>query len=253
MSYDFDLRLKPCDHLQLKERMVVSTADFRTLLFADRQEERMRGPITAQGSVKLFISGVEVPRGHASLGWDIQPDELSAKSEQKSKIVFRLPMRLTNPLIQVQYVTSAPYCLKCNGYSKTNDYQIDQAGAFLHITEYNKLVLRIYKFLLTSKCAFYPSFTSRLKDFVGRKFGGSLTEEDITFECVNCLDNLKRIQIAQKGVQFLSPQEILKDIESITTKRDTYDPTIVQTKMLVSSFGVPRPTPLAFTIRTNKG
>ena len=253
MSYDFDVRLAPCDHLQLKERMIISTADFRTLLFADRPEERMRGPIASKASTRLFFSGKEVPKDHPVFGWDILVDELSVKSDQKSKIVFKKPVRLTNVLIEIQYITIAAYCLKCNGYSKVNDYQIDQAGSFLHISEYNKLVQRIYKFLLTSTCVFYPTFTCRLKDFVGRKFGGSLTEEDISFECMNALDNLKQIQLSQRNVQTLTPQEVLRDIESITTKRDQYDPTIVQTQMTVSSYGIPRPTPLAFTIRTTQG
>lgn len=233
--------------------MVISEDDFKTLVFADRISERMRAPVSAQGSVRLFISNVEVARDHEVYGWELLKDELSVAPDQKSKIVFNNPVRLVKPLITIQYTTLPGYCLKCNGYSKTNDYKIDQSGVFLHITEYNKLVQRIYKFLLTSTCPFYPNFTSRLKDFVGRKFGGSITEDDVTYECVTALDNLKRVQIAQKGVQFLTPQEILRDIESIKTVRDSYDPTIVQTKMLVSSFGVPRPTPLAFTIRTNKG
>src|SRR5574343_581973 len=156
MSYDFDTRLKPCDHLQLKERMVISSDDWRTLLYSDRQTERMRAPISAKATTRLFFSGVEVPRDHEVYGWDILVDELSVTSDQKSKIVFHKPVRLTNLLIEVQYVTIPAYCLKCNGYSKTNDYTIDQAGSFLHITEFDKLVQRIYKFLLTSKCVFYP-------------------------------------------------------------------------------------------------
>jgi hypothetical protein len=155
-------------------------------------------------------------------------------------------------LIEVQYVTIAAYCLKCNGYSKTNDYRVSKAGVFLHVNDYDKLVQRIYKFLLTSTCKFYPSFTSKLKEFVGKKIGGALTEEDITYECVTSLDNLKRIQVAQRTVQLLTPQEVLKDIESVTTKRDDYDPTIVRTQMKVSAFGIPRSVPLTFTIRTNK-
>lgn len=253
MSYDFDLRLKPCDHLQLKERMAISRDDFRTLLNFNQPSDRMRGPIAAKATTRLFFSGIEIPRNHMVYGWDILVDELSVKSDQKSKIVFKHPVRLTNVLIQVQYVTIAAYCLKCNGYSKTNDYIADSTGSFRHVTEYDKLVQRIYKFLLTSRCVFYPAFTSRLKDFVGRKYGASLTDDDISFECINALDNLKQIQIAQKNVQFLTPQEVLRDIESIRTKRDTYDPTIVQTQMKVSAYGIPRPVPLAFTIRTNKG
>lgn len=252
MSYDFDTRLAPCDHIQLKERMVIDQSDFRTLLYAARTSERMRGPIAAKVSLRLFISGVEVPPTHLVYGWQILSDELSVKSDQKSKIVFKQPVRLVGLLIQLQYATLPAYCLKCNGYSKTNDYKINKGGVFLHVSDYDKLVQRIYKFLLTSTCKFYPSFTSKLKEFVGKKIGGALTEEDITYECVTALDNLKRIQVAQRTVQLLTPQEVLKDIESVSTKRDAYDPTIVRTQMKVSAFGIPKSVPLTFTIRTNK-
>lgn len=252
MSYDFDTRLSACDHTQLKERMVIDQTDFRTLLYASRPSERMRGPISAKVSVRLFISGIEVPPDHLIYGWQILRDELSVHSDQKSKIIFNQPVRLVGLLIQLQYTTIPAYCLKCNGYSKTNDYKINKGGGFLHVHDYDKLVQRIYKFLLTSTCKFYPSFTSRLKEFVGKKVGGALTEEDITYECATALDNLKRIQIAQRTVQLLTPQEVLKDIESVSTKQDDYDPSIVRTQMKVASFGIPRSVPLTFTIRTNK-
>ena len=251
MSYDFDLKLAPCDHLQIRERMTISQ-DFRTL----RHQESngyMRGPVSAKGSVRLFISGQEILPSHETYGWEILPDETSVASDQRSKIVFRYPFRLSNVLIEVQYVTIPAYCLKCNGYSKTNDFKVERTGTFNHITEYDKLVQRVYKFLLTSKCPFYPTLTSRLKDFVGRKIGGALTEDDITYECLTTLDNLKQIQQTQKTVQTLSPQEVLKNVESISTERDKADPSLVSTKMTISSFGVPRPSPLAFTIRTTKG
>ena len=272
MSYDFDTRLKPCDHLQLKERMVIYTptlaqtlhvpvpddtwkndGDFRTLVYAARPYERMRGPISAKNTVRLFMSGVEIPSDHGTYGWQILDDERSVRPDKKSKIVFKKPVRMTNLLIEVQYLTIPAYCLKCNGYSKTNDYSRNKSGVFMHVNDYDKLVQRVYKFLLTSSCKFYPAFTSRLKEFVGRKFGGTLSEEDISYECMTALDNLKRIQIAQRSIQFLTPQEVLKNVESITTVRDQYDPTIVRTRMLVSAFGVPKSVPLTFTIRTNKG
>lgn len=252
MSYDFDTRLAPCDHLQLRERMMISTSDFRTLVFAARPGERMRAPITALGATRLFISGVEVPPDHAVYGWTILKDELSVAPDQKSKIVFRNPVRLTNLVIEVQYITSAAYCLKCSGYSKTNDYKVSKSGSFIHVVEVNKLIHRITKFLLTSTCVFYPTFTSRLKDYVGRKFGVSLTEDDIMYECSTALDNLKQIQLAQKNVQFLAPQEILRDVESLSTTSDPTEPCLVITKMQVSAYGVPHPVPLTFAIRTNK-
>ena len=252
MSYDFDVRLSPCNHLQVKERMTVDLTDLKTLLYASpnayQDAIHIRGTVSVKASVKVFISGMEIPQNHPQYGWDVWPDTSFPASAQLSKIMFRQPMRLTNPVIEVQYITVAAYCLKCNGFNKVNDYTIAQNGSFLHVWEFYKLVQRIYKFLLTSNCIFYPAFTSQLKNFIGQKFLG--TEDDISNECSNALDNLKRIQLAQKNVQVLTPQEVLKDIESISSVRNTEDPTIITTNMMVSSYGTPRPLPLSFTLQT---
>jgi hypothetical protein len=250
MSYDFDVMLKPCDHLQRLERMVISSDDWRTLLYAERPGERVRGTISALDKTQLFFNGVEVPKDHETYGWDVLFDELSIAPERKHKIVFHKQVRLTNILIQINYITIPAYCMKCNGYSKTNDYKRNTNGSFIHITDHDKLIQRVFKFLLTSRCNFYPIFVSQLKEFVGRKFGLSLTETDISYECVTALDNLKKIQIAQKNVQFLSPQEILRDTESVNSKRQIDDPTVVLTKLKVSSYGIPQPKSMNFTIRT---
>lgn len=251
MSYDFDLRLSPCDHSQKRERMEVAQ-DFRTLIYGDTQHY-MRAPVSSEASVKLFIDGTEIPRNHETYGWDLFPDETSVPPERRLKVMFRFPFRLHDAPIEISYACIPAYCLKCNGYQKTHDFKIEQTGTFRHISEYEKLLLRVQKFLLTSRCNFYPAYTSRLKDFVGQKFGLSLSEEDVTYECVTSLDSLKTIQQAQRSVQSLAPQEVLKDVESIDVSRDQVDPSLVKTSILVSSFGEPRPKPFTFAIRTNKG
>ena len=252
MSYDFDVRLSSCDHLQLKERMVIDQTDLRTLLYASpnpyQDALHIRGTVAAKSSVKLFISGVQVPQNHPIYGWDVLPDTSFPVASQLSKLVFRKQVRLTGPVIEIQYVTISAYCLKCNGFSKVNDYTIAKNGSFTHVWDVNKLVQRVYKFLLTSSCVFYPAFTSQLKNFIGQKYIG--TEDAISNECSNSLDNLKRIQLAQKNVQVLTPHEVLKDIQSINSVRDTSDPTIVTTNMIISSYGTPMPIPLAFTLQT---
>lgn len=250
MSYDFDVSFKPCDHSQKKERMIISSDDWRTVLYADRPEVRMRGNVSSANTVRLYIGGVEIPRDHEIYGWDLLDDENSIYPERKSKIYFRRQVRLTNLVLEVDYTTHVEYCLKCNGYGQTNDFALNTKGTFLHVTEHPKLLQRIVKFLLTSRCAFYPIFTSKLKEFIGRKFGITLTEEDISYECMTSLENLKNIQIAQKTVQFLSPQEILRDIESVESQRDQFEPSRVKTRLRVSSYGKERVNPLSFILRT---
>lgn len=252
MSYDFDVRLSNCNHLQLKERMTIDQKDFKTLLYYSpnlyQDAIHIRGTITVKSSVRLFISGTEVPQNHPQCGWDVWPDTSFPAALQLSKLMFRNQVRLTNLVIEIQYITNSTSCLKCNGFSKVNDYTIAKNGSLVHVWDINKLVQRIYKFLLTSSCAFYPSFTSQLKNFIGQKYVG--TEDDISNECSNALDNLKRIQLAQKNIQVLTPQEVLKNIEGISSVRDKADPTIVTTNMSVSSYGVASSIPLAFTLQT---
>ena len=227
----------------------MSPLDMRTLLYAtqDAYQDQVpvRGAVAVKSSVRLFISGVEVPQNHPTFGWALCVDTTYTKGDRRFKIMFNTRMRLTNPTIQVQYITTAPHCLKCCGLGKISDYTIAQNGSLTHVTDFEKLTQRIYKFLLTSTCNFYPSFTSRLKSFMGMKIAGSVSTDDISNECSNAL-----IQTAQKNIQTLSPQEVLKDIESIESVRDENDPTVVRTSLYVTSYGTPRALPLAFTLRT---
>jgi len=251
MSYDFDTRVKPCDHYQRLERQVISTDDFRTLSNADRLDIGLRARTTSLATIKLFVSGVEIPRNHPNYAWEVIEDPM-VLGEIRQRIRFKNQMRLTNLVYDVAYFTSQPYCLKCNGYGKVSDTKINSVGSYLHIVDHDKLSQRILKFLLTSECSFYPRFTSRLKEFIGRKFGLSLTEEDISYECVTALENMRNIQIAQKNVQSLTPQEILRSVDSVVSIRDASDPTIVKTQIKVSSYGPAQVNALTLAIRTTK-
>jgi hypothetical protein len=248
MSYDFDVRNKACDHLQTKERQTLSD-DLRTLVNINHPEWGIRGAVASSSTVKLYMNGVEIPSGHAQYAWSLVPD-LDALGDKRYKIMFANQLRFTQAIFEVSYFTAPAYCLKCNGYTQTNDFTISSQGSFVHVTDHNKLIQRVMKFLLSSSCPFYPRFTSRLKEFIGRKFGLSLTEEDISYECITALENMRNIQVTQKNVQLLSPEEILRNVESVDSKRDSVDPTIVKTQIRVSSYGPDRVNPLNFAIRT---
>lgn len=252
MSYDFDTRQSPCDHYQRRERVVVSPDDFMTLINATDPYVYMRGILSSANTVKVKIGGQYVDANHPIYGWSVKPDTSSYYEQQRSKIVFNKQVRLTDLTIMIEYFCTPASCLKCNGYSKTNDFVPNTQGTFTHITEHNKLIHRTNKFLLTSRCDFYPKFTSQLKTFIGRKFGLSLTEDDISQEVVTALENLRNIQLAQKTVQTLSPQEILRNVESVTSLRDENDPTLVTSQVTISSYGPNRISPLTFILRTSK-
>lgn len=249
MSYDIDTRVRPCDHYQQKERQTLSTDDFRTLFNVVQPDIGLRAPVSSLNAVKVYVSGVSIPSGHENYGWELV-EGFSVNGEKRHRVRFRKQVRLTNLTFEVAYFTTQAYCLKCNGYGRVSDTAISAAGSLIHVTDHNKLTQRSLKFLLTSTCVFYPQFTSRLKEFIGRKFGLSLTEEDISYECMTALENMKNIQIAQKNVQSLSPQEILRSVDSVISKRDTDDPTLVRTKIQLSSYGPNQVNPLQLAIRT---
>ena len=107
------------------------------------------------------------------------------------------------------------------------------------------------KFVLTSRCSFYPQFTCRIKDYIGKKFGVSITEEDISSQVIDALQNLKSIQSAQRTVQTLDPKEMLKDITGISTVM--LDPTAVSVECSVTSYGVSsNPQTVGFSISSTR-
>ena len=251
MSYDFDIRPSPCDHFQRRERVAISLDDNRTLVNYFNTNIYMRGILSAPSTVQVRMGGVVIPSTHATFGWSVKEDT-DSYYEKRYKVVFNQPVRVTGLLIELTYCATQASCLKCNGYGKLTDFTESNRGVFMHVTEHNKLIQRVNKFLLTSRCDFYPSLTSALKTFVGRKYGLSLTEDDITQEVVNTLEKLRNIQLSQRSIQTLSPQEILRSVDSVTTVRDTNDPTILTSKASISSYGPNSPNPLTFVLRTTK-
>jgi hypothetical protein len=213
----------------------------------------MRAPINNVNSLRLRVSGVLVEPNHPVFGYDIEKDNLTiANEEQRSKIVFKRPVSLGNQLIEVSYLTLQPYCLKCNGTGKVSDYKRASSGSLLHVTGLEKLAQRSLKFVLTSRCPFYPSLTTQVKNFVGRKFGVSISEEEVNYEVTQALQKLKQIQLAQRDVQHLDPQEILKDIVSIEAVRDKADPSIIRVSIRVSSYAKQGNANLKFAMRSRK-
>jgi len=234
--------------------MIVDQYDFQTLLYALDPLYRMRGSVANTNVVHLYIGGVEIPQHHPIYGWDLLVDELNVYSneEQRKKIVFRKPVRMRDLLIEVDYIAIPAHCRKCQGYRKSNDFTVTNSRSFTHITEHPKLLQRILKHILTSTCAFYPRFTSQVREWVGAKLGNVITNEDINQEVTQALTNMKNIQQSQRTIQTLSPQEILREIEGVTVKASDDDPSKVKVKVSVSSYGRERPQPISFTLKSNR-
>lgn len=230
MSFDFDTMPVNCDHYQTKERMLIDDTDLRTLVGLT-VGTRMRAPINGQGTFKLKINGVNIPNNHSIYGWTISDDELSIAPDKKSKVVFSNQVRLNNALIELEYVTTQAYCRKCQGKGQVTDIKKSVSGSIQRITDQRKLVQRVYKYILTSRCYFYPDLTCKIKDFIGRKFGLSLTVDDISYEISSALTKMKKVQQQQAQIQTITNLETLKDIRSLNVKRSDVNPTLVSVEL----------------------
>ena len=234
MSYDFLIMPRACDHWIQAERLAISP-DFKTLYSATIPTQRMTSPVNGESRLVLRFNGVNIPRNHPEYGWGVEFDEYSVAPDFRSKIVFKKQVRLNNIIIEASFVTIAAYCHKCGGSGLVPDFQVGQNGSYKRATKRTKLVQKALKFLLTSKCAFYPGLTSQLREFIGRKYGKTLTSEDISFECIQALDNMKRVQALQTKYQYMDPEEVLRSVDGVKTVRDTNDPTVLRTSISVSS------------------
>jgi hypothetical protein len=251
MSYDFNTRVTPCDHRQIGERMVVDISDFRTLHLAANPVLNMRAPINGQTLVQVHVAGKLVQANDATYGYDITVDTNRIQtSDIFYKIMFKNAVRWFTPLIEVSYVTLKPYCLKCSGSGQLNDFKKANTGSLMHINGNDKLIQRVLKFVLTSRCAFYPQFTCKLKDYIGKKL--LATPADVSSQIIDALTNLKNIQAAQKTIQSLAPQEMLKDVTNVKSAIDPSDPTRMRVSATVSAYGTSTTLPVSFTLTSTR-
>jgi hypothetical protein len=251
MSYDFDTTLQICDHRIVRERYVIDSGDFRTLKLASDPSLLMRAPVNGLSLVQVSISGQLVPEDDPVFGYSFSPDTNRIGTiDRFTKIVFNHQVRFVIPLIEVTYLTTKPFCLKCSGTGTLNDLKTANSGGFLIIADTNKLVQRSLKYILTSRCPFYPALTCPLKTYVGRKVAQA-SVADVSGAVMTALQNFKRVQGAQATVQFLTPLETLKDITNVAVVPVNGDPTAVSVAAQISSYGSTATVPIGFSIRTN--
>ena len=265
MSFDYNvLQFDPmsklpvgaCDHHQWFERYVVNQDDFRTLNYAGMPSINQRAPINGPGSVQMWINDQQVHSSDPVYGWQVVTDpdrveEVNGQNVSFSKIVFNNPVRIVLPLIEVSYITRQDFCMKCSTTGFLNDLKVGVGAApLVEVTQTTKLVQKALKWILTSRCPFYPTFTCAIKSYIGRKLGIQITDTDLQTAVVNALTNMQKVQQAQSTVQNLDPQEILKDVVNVTAMIDTQDPTLVRVSATVSNYSG-QSAPLGFTLRMN--
>lgn len=235
MSFDLNTMPFGCDHYQKNEIMQISSDDLVTLV-GTQYGTRMRGPVQGRTTVKVLFDGKYIDKDDPIYGWQVLDDELTIEPDKRSKIVFNRQLRLKDIIITVEYVTTAAYCLKCQGKNKQIDLKPSVSGSLKKVEDQNKLVQKIFKYILTSKCNFYPDLTCKMKDYIGRKLGSSLTEDDINFQITTALEKLRKIQQQQGQGQYITKLETLKDIKSINVKRSESNPSLVLVDLEVINY-----------------
>lgn len=223
MSYDLKASAAKCDHIMVDERLSISREDFCTLYSVESSPERLRGPVV--GPISLKVEGVSIPQDHPEWGWDVFIDERKAYPDRGHKVVLRKPHRNQGVLIEVTYTTSQAHCRKCGGKGFVYDFSINNQGNFTSVEGTKKLSQRVLKYLLTSKCFFYPALTSRLKTYIGRK--SSVVQQDAAEEVARVLSNLKQIQVQQAKVQNLSKEEVLSRVDSVVVQPSPSDASVL--------------------------
>jgi len=264
MSYDYNVliidpmtqrTIGSCDHQQSFERYVVDFNDFRTLHYAGDTTLNIRAPINGADLIRMWIHNEEVQSNDPTYGWSLIRDnsrsmDADATGDIFYKILFNKPVRITTPLIEISYITRQDYCLKCSALGVLNDLKPTTSGAWLRVYRQPKLAQKSLKWILSSRCAFYPTFVCPLKSYVGRKLGINLTDADIQTSVTKALSTMQQVQQAQQTIQSLDPLEMIKDIQFVTANVATDDPTTIKVSAAVTTFNNTT-VPLAFQMQVN--
>lgn len=259
MSFDISLGptgSRPCDHLQVLERYQLNFLDFRTLQYKPNPsfttEFNMRAPINGAAMVRLYFKSVLVKPTDPQFGYSIVTDPQRVEADYPfQKIVFNRPIREVNPLIEVSYITLQPFCLKCGGTGRAVDWGISPAGNLIRVMKAHKLAQQSLKYVLTSRNPFNPNLTTPIRSLLGKKFGLTVTDQDIAAAVTKALSTYQSIQKAQSTVQQMDPNEMIQDIQAISAVQNPTDPTVVNVSISLLAYGSTEAIPLNLALQTN--
>lgn len=183
----------------------------------------MRAPINATGLVEVYIAGKKIDKNDPLLGYSFTRDADMEKylsdynvTEMFYKLMFNSPQRVMRQIIEVTYYTFNNFCLKCLGTGYVTDFEPAVGGSFKRVSSTDKLAQKSLKWILTSSCSFYPTFTCPLKKFASKKYGIQFMDSDIANAVMTTLNKMKRVQSLQESQQTLDPSEILQNITGVS-------------------------------------
>lgn len=246
-----------CDHLQILERYQVNFLDFRTLQYKPTSSYRpsfnMRAPINGASMVRLWIKGQLVKPTDPNFGYSIvtDPNRIQEAGLPFQKIVFNKPVRQIGSLIEVTYLTHQAFCLKCGGTGLAVDWTVAPSGSLNKVRGRQKLAQHVLKYALSSRVPFNPNLATPIRQLIGKKFGITVTDQDIAQAVTKALQAYQAIQKAQSTVQQMDPEEMIKDLQSVTAVQDSNDPTVINLAISVVAYGSTAAIPLNVALQTN--
>lgn len=236
MSFDLDTSTKACDHHQSGERYGISSDDYRTLYNLQYPDRKLRAPLNGENTLVLRVNGKIVPRNHSIFGWDILDDRNSPLEIPMKYVRFRMPVKHTMIIIELEYTTIQGLCKKCHGTGELSDITLDKTTKNVKILKNeSKMMQKAMKFVMTSKCVTYPTLVSPIRSYVGKKTYG-IGPEDIQRDVATVLDKLRNIQAVQARYQTCTPGEMLKSVIDVKINNSS-DPSYIGIGIVLLSYG----------------
>lgn len=187
-----------------------------------------------------IIPGRHVMGHRLYSGWSVQIDPMSPDGQDKL-LVFSDPLKNNSPLIQVNYVTQASHCRRCNGTGLEFDYTVKD-GTYEIVRNTDLLAQEFDKFLFTDIGSHWKwkwlgsPLSSRIggKGDTGRTTVNSLLSADIS-QAFSTYQNIKQQQDTRFPQQQVTDAEYPNNLSSINVKVDPNDPTIAVVDLVINS------------------
>lgn len=173
-------------------------------------------------------------------GWTVETDPMSPDGQDKI-LVFQSSIRNNSPLIQVNYVTQAFNCRRCNGTSLEFDYTV-QNGTYEVVRNTDLLAQEFDKFLHTDIGSHWKwnwlgsPLNSRIggKGDSGKVTLNALLSADVS-QAFNTYQNIKQQQDSKFPQQEVTDAEYPHSLSSLNVTVDPNDPTTAIIDLVINS------------------
>lgn len=173
-------------------------------------------------------------------GWTVETNPMSPDGQDKN-LVFSSSLKNNSPLVQVNYVTQAFNCRRCNGTSLEFDYTVKD-GTYETVRNTDLLAQEFDKFLFTDINSHWKwnwlgsPLNSRIggKGDSGKVTINALISADVS-QAFNTYQNIKQQQDSKFPQQQVSDAEYPHSLSSLNVTVDPNDPTIAIVDIVINS------------------